>query len=140
MFKIFLKKYKSLQALPQDVLLCCRWILMTSFGIPPKIKWAIIVYDLAYCSVVYIHVFGQIGAIFFTGMVKIPWGHLTSLCLRQMILRSILSAWEEKHMNVVLVISWFDGHALLAQWHSTVLYSTQIYTFCRRLRKVMLKE
>ena len=109
MFKIFLKKYKSPQALPQDVLLCYRWILMTSFGIPPKIKWAIIVYDLAYCSVVYIHVFVQIGAIFFTGMVIIPWGHLTSLCLRQMILRSILSAWEEKHINVVLVISWLMG-------------------------------
>lgn len=109
MFKIFLQKYKSPQALPQDVLLCYRWILMTSFGIPPKIKWAIIVYDLAYCSVVYIHVFGQIGAIFFTGMIKIPWGHLTSLCLRQMILRSILSAWEEKHINVVLVISWLMG-------------------------------
>ena len=26
-----------------------------------------------------------------------------------MILRSILSTWEEKHMNVVLVISWLMG-------------------------------
>ena len=54
---IFLKKFKSNQALLQDVFLCYRWILITSFGIPPKIKWAIIVYDLSYCSVVYVQLY-----------------------------------------------------------------------------------
>ena len=134
MFKIFLKKYKSLQALPQDVLLCYRWILMTSFGIPPKIKWAIIVYDLAYCSVVYIHVFGQIVAIFFTWMAKIYWGHLTSLYLRQMILRSILSAWEEKHINVVLVISWLTFLSFkLVKFNCVLTFSRKDYCLLKRL-------
>ena len=107
---VFLKNSNRIKPCFKMFCFVNRWILMTSFGIPPKIKWAIIVYDLAYCSVVYTHVFGQMGAIFFTGMVKTPWGRWTSLCLRQMILRSILSAWEEKHINVVLVISWFDRH------------------------------
>ena len=133
------KKFKSNQVLLQDVLLCYRWILMTSFGIPPKIKMShyCIWFGILLCCLHACIWPNRCNILYRNGKNSLKTLNFSVFAANDPEVNSVRMGRKTHKCCVSCQLIW---RALLAQWHSTVLYSTQIYTFCRRLRKVMLKE